>query len=234
MTPPDSDWIDTLAKNRLLAEFSIWSADLGNLADDIARAEAHADLWHVDAADGHFSPQLLIFPDVVAVLRKLSRRPIHVHLMIDGAILPAQIDQFAEAGADLISVHVETGHDALSGALERIAAHGIKGGVVLTLEAPVESVSPWLGRVDFVTLVSTPIGIKGVQPNETTYARLAEARALIDRSAAARRPVLAADGGIRETTVPRMREAGADTVVMGSLAFGAPDLDARMRWLHGL
>ena len=73
-------------------------------------------------------------------------------------------------------------------------------------------------------MVGTPIGIKGVSPEAATYDRLRQARALIDQSAREHRPVLAADGGIRENTVQPLREAGADTVVMGSLAFGAPDL----------
>jgi ribulose-phosphate 3-epimerase len=229
-----ADWFDTLPKDRLLAELSIWSADLGRLSDDIARAERYADLWHVDACDGHFAPQLLIFPDMVAVLRRLSTRPIHVHLMVDSAILLAQIEQFADVGADLITVHCETEPGVLDRALGRIVDRRLKAGIVLTLDTPVENVAPYLARVDFVTMVGTPIGIKGVSPEAATYDRLRQARALIDQSAREHRPVLAADGGIRENTVQPLREAGADTVVMGSLAFGAPDLAARMRWLHGL
>jgi ribulose-phosphate 3-epimerase len=228
------DWIQALPRTRLLAEFSLWSANLGRIADDIARAEPHVDIWHVDACDGHFAPQLLIFPDIVTVLRKSTARPIHVHLMVTGDIVVAQVEQFAEAGADLISVHAETGPAQLDRALGRIADLGRKAGLVLTLDTPVAAIAPLLGRVDFVTLVGTRIGIKGVQPDATTYERLREARALIDASPAARRPVLAADGGIREQTVPLLRAAGAETVVMGSLAFGDPDLAARMRWLHGL
>ncbi len=84
-----------------------------------------------------------------------------------------------------------------------------------------------------VTMVGTQIGIKGIGPDAATYTRLAEARRLI-YAHKGNRPLLAADGGIREHTVPLLRQAGADTVVMGSLAFGAADLSDRMRWLHGL
>ncbi|MFN0114325.1 MAG: ribulose-phosphate 3-epimerase [Paracoccaceae bacterium] len=233
MPAPPSDWTDRLPRDRLIAEFSLWSADAGHLARDIARADPHADLWHVDICDGHFAPQILLFADHVSLLARLSARPVHVHLMTDPAILPAQIDQFAEAGAALISVHLEAGAEAVGAALDRIGKAGAKAGIVLTLNTPIPDIAPWLERVAFVTLVGTPIGIKGVSPDETTYARLREARALIDRTAGPR-PILAADGGIREATVPLMRAAGADTVVMGSLAFAAPDLPARMRWLHGL
>ena len=105
MAKPDSTWFDMLPKNRLMAEFSMWSADLVRIADDLARTSSHADLLHIDVADGHFAPALLFFPDLVARIRAASAIPIHVHLMIADAILIDQIDQFAEAGADLISVH---------------------------------------------------------------------------------------------------------------------------------
>lgn len=226
-------WFDALPRERMLAEFSLWSADQGRLAEDIARAEPHVDLWHVDVCDGHFAPQILLFSDHVALLKRKSERPVHVHLMVQPAILASQIDQFSEVGADLITVHVESGAEAVDAALDRILDKGRKAGLVLTLDAEPEAMRPWLDRLSFVTLVGTPIGIKGVSPDQKTYDRLAAARAIIG-GRGGDQPILAADGGIREETVPRMRAAGADTVVMGSLAFGAPDLAARLRWLHGL
>lgn len=217
----------------MIAEFSLWSADVGRLAEDIARAEPHVDLWHVDICDGHFAPQILLFSDHVTLLRRLSQKPVHVHLMVAPSILADQAAQFAEAGADLVTLHLESGAPALEAALAELARRGVAAGLVLTLDAPVAQAAPWLDRVEVLTLVGTPIGIKGVSPDDQTYARLREARALIDRRPG-KRPILAADGGIRETTVPLMRQAGAETVVMGSLAFGAPDLAARIAWLHGL
>lgn len=233
MADQDRMELSTLPRDRMIAEFSLWSADAGRLAEDIARAEPHLDLWHVDICDGHFAPQILLFSDHVTLLRRLSRKPVHVHLMVTPDILANQARQFAEAGADLVSLHLESGPAALEAALDQVAAQGKAAGLVLTLDAPVSGIRPWLDRVAFVTLVGTPIGIKGVSPDAQTYARLAEARALIDAHPGPR-PILAADGGIREATVPLMRQAGADTVVMGSLAFGAPDLGARIAWLHGL
>lgn len=229
-----ANWIDTLPKDRLLAEYSLWSADAGHFVEEITRAEPYADIWHVDVCDGHFAPQLLIYSDIVVTLRKSTRRPIHVHLMVESGVLLAQLEQFAEAGADLLSVHIETDPEVLEQVLTRISDRGLKAGLVVTLETPVDNLKPYLGRVEFVTMVGTPIGIKGVHPEAATYERLRAARALIDDSDPVRRPVLAADGGIREDTVPALRAAGADTVVMGSLAFNAPDLPARMRWLHAL
>jgi ribulose-phosphate 3-epimerase len=230
MPRPQPDWITDLPRNRLLAEYSMWSADLIRLADDLARITPHADILHVDVADGHFAPALLFFPDLVARLRERTALPIHVHLMVADAVLLAQIDQFAEAGADLISLHAENANAAAG--LDRIDSHGVKAGMVLRVETPVAHAATWLPRLDMLTLLGTAIGVKGQGLDPTATARLQEAGGLI--ASTGRRIVLAADGGIRDTTVPLLRAAGAETVVMGSLAFGAPDLAERMRWLHAL
>jgi ribulose-phosphate 3-epimerase len=231
MPHPAPGWIDRLPKGRLIAEYSMWSADLIRLADDLDRIAPHADILHVDVADGVFAPVFLFFPDLVARLRAVTAIPIHVHLMVADAVLLPQIAQFAEAGADLISLHAENAAVA-AGALDLIGGLGLKAGMVLRVETPVATVLPWLGRLDFLTLLGTAIGVKGQGLDPSATARLIEAAGLIEASG--RRIVLAADGGIRDTTVPLLRAAGAETVVLGSLAFGAADLGERMRWLHGL
>ena len=231
MTRPSPDWITKLPRTRLLAEYSMWSANLLRLEDDLTRIAAHADILHVDVADGYFAPAFLFFPDLVAAMRKQTALPIHVHLMVADAVLLPQIDQFAEAGADLISIHVE--HEAVADqALGRIAALGLAAGMVLRVETPVALAEKWLPRLDMLTLLGTAIGVKGQGLDPSATVRLQQAAGLI--AATGKRIVLAADGGIRDTTVPLLRQAGAETVVMGSLAFGAPDLAERMRWLHGL
>jgi ribulose-phosphate 3-epimerase len=222
--------MDRLPRDRLLAEFSMWSADLIRLADDLVRIAPHADILHIDVADGCFAPAFLFFPDLVARMRAETDLPIHVHLMVSDPVLLSQIDQFAEAGADLISLHVENANAGEG--LDRIAAHGLKSGMVLRVETPVARAAPWLDRLDMLTLLGTAIGVKGQGLDPSATQRLQEAAGLI--AASGRRIVLAADGGIRDTTVPLLRAAGAETVVMGSLAFGAPDLAERMRWLHAL
>jgi ribulose-phosphate 3-epimerase len=231
MPHPAPGWIDRLPQNRLIAEYSMWSADLIRLAGDLDRITPHADILHIDVADGVFAPAFLFFPDLVARIRAATVAPIHVHLMVADAVLLPQIAQFAEAGADLISLHVENAAVA-AGALDLIGGLGLKAGMVLRVETPVVGVLPWLGRLDMLTLLGTAIGVKGQGLDPSATARLTEAAGLI--KAAGRRIVLAADGGIRDTTVPLLRAAGAETVVLGSLAFGAADLAARMRWLHGL
>lgn len=233
MPAPPSNWIDDLPADRLIGEFSVWSADLLHLADDLSRIGAHADVLHVDVADGHFAPAMLFFPDLVAAVRRVSLVPIHVHLMVADDVLLSQVEQFAEAGSDLISIHVENEAVAVQ-ALDHIDARGIAAGMVLRVETPVERVIPYLPRLRFLTLLGTAIGVKGQGLDEKAGDRLRAAGQLIARSGAGSRIVLAADGGIREHTVPILRAAGAETVVLGSLAFGASDLGARMGWLHGL
>ncbi|GLQ10692.1 D-allulose-6-phosphate 3-epimerase [Devosia yakushimensis] len=228
---PSPTWLADLPRHRLLAEYSMWSADLIRLADDLSRIEPHADLLHIDVADGHFAPALLFFPDLVARMRSATTRPIHVHLMVADAILLEQITQFADASADLISIHVENAAIA-DAALSLLASRNVASGMVARIETPVAKLAPYLDRLDFLTLLGTAIGVKGQGLDPTAGDRLQEAKALIANSG--RNIILAADGGIRDTTVPLLRAAGAQTVVMGSLAFGAPDLAARMAWLHAL
>lgn len=226
-------WIDDLPRDNLIAEFSVWSADLVRLADDLGRVDRHVDILHIDVADGHFSPAMLFFPDLVAAVRKVSSRPIHVHLMVDDSIILSQIEQFADAGADLISIHVENATVA-EAALDLLDRLGIAAGMVLKVDTPVEQVKPYIQRLRFVTLLGTEIGVKGQGLNDKAGDRLLEARQLIDEARVERRIILAADGGIREHTVPLLRQSRAETVVLGSLAFNAPSLEERMTWLREL
>ncbi|SIR45475.1 ribulose-5-phosphate 3-epimerase [Rhizobium sp. RU20A] len=233
MPAPSKTWLDDLPRDRLIAEFSTWSANLMGLAEDLGRVERHVDVLHVDVADGHFAPAMLFFPDLVAGIRKVSSRPIHVHLMVADAVLLSQIEQFADAGADLISLHVEN-ESVANAALDLLEQRGVAAGMVLRVETPVERIRPYVKRLSFVTLLGTAIGVKGQGLDENAGDRLKEAAAIIAGSGATHRIVLAADGGIREHTVPLLRGAGAETVVLGSLAFNAPSLDERMAWLHAL
>ncbi|CAN7653987.1 ribulose-phosphate 3-epimerase [Rhizobium leguminosarum] len=233
MTTPSKTWIADLPKDRLIAEFSVWSADLVHLADDLARVDPYVDILHIDVADGHFAPAMLFFPDLVAGVRKVSARPIHVHLMVADSILLSQIEQFADAGSDLISLHVE--NDSVADqALDLLDRRGVAAGMVLKVDTPVERVEKYASRLSFVTLLGTAIGVKGQGLDEKAGARLQQAKQIIAGGGAPHRVVLAADGGIREHTVPLLRQSGAETIVLGSLAFNAPSLDERMAWVRAL
>ena len=226
----DRDWIAALPSHRLLAEISLWSADLGHLSDEIARMDPFADMYHLDVADGHFSPALLFFPDLVAVIRRQTAKPLHVHLMAADDILAVQIEHFAAAGADLISIHAE--NRDLDNALGLIERLGVAPGLVVQLQTPIAAVERYLDKIRMMTLLGTRIGIKGQELDSTAEPRIREARTLLASRGNGRRVILAADGGIREQTMPGLRKAGADTIVMGSLAFNAGNIAERMAWVH--
>jgi len=230
MKRPPQGWFERLPTDRLIAEFSVWSADLLSIGLELERIKPHADLLHIDVADGHFAPAFLFFPDLLARVRAASEVPIHVHLMVSDAILESQINQFADAGADVISLHVECPSVA-SGAIGLIRERGLIPGLVLKVETPISELSPHITDVDFITLLGTSIGVKGKGLHERALDRLAQAQELIRQANVDHRVVVVADGGIRHETVPQLRAAGAEAVVLGSLAFGDPDLNSRMKWL---
>ena len=153
--------------------------------------------------------------------------------MADDGVLLSQIDQFAEAGGDLISIHLENA-EVVEAALDRLQAKGVAAGMVAKVETPIADVSRFLPRLRFLTLLGTSIGVKGQRLHSAACDRLREAKRLISESRAEQRIVLAADGGIREQTVPDLRAAGAESLVVGSLAFRAPELASRMAWLRAI
>lgn len=233
MPKPVLNWIEELPSEHTIAEFSMWSANLANLEDELVRIHDHADILHVDVADGVFAPTFLFFPDLVAAMRKLTDKPIHVHLMVDDGVLLSQIEQFIEAGSDLISFHLE--NEALADqAFKLLSNAGVAAGMVLRVETPVSGIAKHLDRLRFVTLLGTAIGVKGQGLDANAFTRLQEAKGLIENANLDQRIVLAADGGIREHTVPELVRASAETVVLGSLAFGASDLGERVKWLREL
>ena len=228
-----SEWIDDLVGGRCLAEISMWSADLGALAADMRRIDQFADMYHFDVADGTFAPDLLFFPDLVRALRPLSQKPFHIHLMIDDKNLLQMINSFIDTGADLISVHVEN-ENALMPALKLLDDRGVAAGIALQLTTPIARIEPLLDRVRAVLLLGTAIGIKGQDLSSKAPGRLREASKLLLARKDNKNRLLIADGGIRKTTVPSLVRAGAQTVVMGSLAFGASNLEERFVWLREL
>ncbi|RWH36569.1 MAG: D-allulose-6-phosphate 3-epimerase, partial [Mesorhizobium sp.] len=129
--------IAALPRNRLIGEFSLWSADLANMERDLSRIEPHADLHHIDVADARFTPGFLFFPDMVARIARLTAKPIHVHLMVEAEIVEAQTRQFIEAGADLVTIHAENGAAGLR-AVKLARELGAEAGVVLRLETPLD------------------------------------------------------------------------------------------------
>jgi ribulose-phosphate 3-epimerase len=198
---------------------SILSADFAHLADQIERATAGGgSVIHVDVMDGHFVPNITLGPPVVKSLRKATRLPLDCHLMIENA--DRYIADFAEAGADWISVHQEA-CPHLNRTLNLIQSHQCRAGVVINPATPVETLSEVLEIVDYVLVMSVNPGfggqkfIPGAMPK---IRKLAEIRA--ERGYSYRIEV---DGGIALDTVAEVVRAGAEILVAGNAVFGKGD-----------
>ncbi len=222
-------WRD-LPHTRLLADVSLWSADLGNLAAGIERVEPFADSFHFDVSDAHFAPSLLFFPDLIRTLRPLTKRPFHIHLMVERPT--AMIEDFVASGADAITVHAEAGESEAAAAIQAIVRAGRSAGLALRLDTPVAASEPYLDRIDALLLLGTALGVKGEDLAPEACGRLASAALMLGERRA--RVRLIADGGIRSHTVPLLRRAGADVIVPGSLVFQSQNLAETFSWLRAL
>ena len=224
-----SGWRD-LPGTRLLADVSLWSANLANLAAGIECVEPFADSFHFDVSDAHFTPSLLFFPDLVRALRPLTKRPFHIHLMVERPT--ALIEDFVSSGADAITIHAEVGESEVAAAIQTIRRAGRSAGLALRLDTPVAVSEPYLDRIDALLLLGTAIGVKGQNLAPEACGRLASAASMLGERRA--RVRLIADGGIRSHTVPLLRRAGADVIVPGSLVFQSQNLAETFSWLCAL
>jgi len=195
---------------------SILSADFAHLADDVqAVADGGATLLHVDVMDGHFVPNITIGPPVVACLRKVTRLPLDVHLMIENPDL--YIPAFVDAGADWISVHQEACVH-LHRTLELIANHGARAGVVINPATPVEMLEEILDMVDHVLVMSVNPGFGGQKFIPFT---LDKVRKLVTMRATRRATFrIEIDGGITAETITDAVRAGVEILVAGNAVFG--------------
>lgn len=209
-----------MAEDRVLIAPSILSADFARLGEAVKAAEkGGADWIHVDVMDGHFVPNLTIGPPVVAALRKVTKLPLDVHLMIER---PEQlIDAFADAGADYVTVHVEACVH-LHRVVQQIRERKVKPGVSLNPATPVSALSEIVCDVDQVLVMSVNPGFGGQAFIPSSVEKVASMAALIqDRGSDA---LLAVDGGITVKTAPGVVAAGADVLIAGAAVFGQPDV----------
>jgi ribulose-phosphate 3-epimerase len=198
---------------------SILSADFAALGNAIASVErGGADLIHVDVMDGHFVPNITIGPPVVASLKRVATVPLDVHLMITDP--DKYIGAFAEAGASMISVHVEV-LPHLHRTVWAIKQLGVKAGVVLNPATPVVAIKEMAADVDFVLVMSVNPGFGGQTFIPRSESKVAEVRALLD--AVGSDAPIEIDGGIDQATVGRVVRAGARILVAGSAIFHTPD-----------
>ncbi len=207
---------------------SLWSADLANLAAEIKRVEPYSERFHLDVADGHYTPTMLFFPDQVKALRPHTRVPFEVHLMTTDPL--RWIEPFVEAGADGIIFCFDAVHNP-GDVLRAIKATGKKAGVSLLLTESLEVLEPHWELLDVLTIVGTAMGIKGASMDATVPDKIRRARQIIQQRGL--KTEVEADGGIRRETVPLLHAAGADFIVPGSLMF-KEDPAAMRKWLAAL
>jgi ribulose-phosphate 3-epimerase len=201
---------------------SILSADFGHLAREVEAVEAAGADWiHVDVMDGRFVPNITIGPVVVRAVRKVTKLPIDVHLMI---VEPERyVDDFAQAGADVLSVHVEPSYH-LSRTLQHIRSLGKKAGVVLNPHTPPDAVEYVLERADLVLVMSVNPGFSGQAFMPEVLPKLRAIRKMIDDRGLD--VALEVDGGVAPDTAARVVEAGARVLVAGSAVYGQRDYAA--------
>jgi ribulose-phosphate 3-epimerase len=208
---------------------SILSANFAYLADEIRKVEtAGADMLHIDVMDGHFVPNITFGPPVVAALRKVTNLPFDVHLMIDNP--QDYIDSFAQAGADMITVHTEaTCH--VHRLIQQIKSRDIQAGISLNPGTPLSCAEELFNDVDMILLMTVNPGFGGQKFINSSISKIKRLKELITQRGLT--IDIEVDGGINTATAAPVIEAGATILVAGSAVYGAADIAAAVSSLRG-
>lgn len=204
---------------------SILSADFANLERDIRRISS-ADYVHVDVMDGLFVPNISIGIPVVKAIRPTTELPLDVHLMIERPV--RYVDQFCDAGADIVTCHVEADtEENILASIEKIHAKGKRAGVVVKPKTPASAVLPFIDKVEMILVMTVEPGFGGQKFMADQMEKL--------RALRAKRPelILEVDGGVNRETAPICRENGADVAVAGTAVFRAENIPAEIALLRG-
>jgi ribulose-phosphate 3-epimerase len=198
---------------------SILSADFANLGEEIKSVEAAGADWiHLDVMDGHFVPNITMGPIIVEAARKATTLPLDVHLMIENP--DRLVPDFIAAGADFLSVHVETcAH--LNRTIQLIKESGAKAGVVLNPATPTQAIQWVLEAIDYVLIMSVNPGFGGQQFILSSLEKIRELKNTIQTSGVS--VLIQVDGGVNKDTIKDIAVAGADVFVAGSAVFGSDD-----------
>jgi ribulose-phosphate 3-epimerase len=218
-----------MSKRSVLIAPSILSSDFGRLAEEVRAIEhAGADWVHVDVMDGRFVPNITIGPIVVEAVKRATKLPLDVHLMI---VEPEKyIDAFAKAGANVLTVHVEA-CPHLHRTVQQIRGAGVRPAVVLNPATPVSSVEEILADLDMVLVMSVNPGFGGQSFIPGAVEKIRRLRALIDGRGL--KTLIEVDGGINPSTAPQVIAAGADVLVAGNAVFREKSYSDAIRALRG-
>ncbi|MBI4728911.1 MAG: ribulose-phosphate 3-epimerase [Acidobacteria bacterium] len=208
---------------------SVLGADFGRLAERVRQVESEAALFHVDVMDGHFVPPITIGPVVVRALRAATSRPLECHLMVERPL--EQIEQFAEAGADSVLVHLEAAPDP-GAVFAKARSLGLGVGLCVSPPTPVTDALPFLESIDVLNVMTVNPGWAGQTFIAEMLPKIRRARAEIDRGGLA--VDLTVDGGVTLDTGCAALDAGADVLVAATSVFGRPDPAAAAREFNEL
>ena len=200
---------------------SILAADFGNLSRDCDIVnKSNADWFHLDVMDGLFVPNISFGMPIISSIRKMTKKPLDVHLMI---IEPERyIDKFVEIGSDILTVHIEATTE-MNKILDKIKQSSIKSGIAINPDTPINKLDDYIDKVDLICLMGVHAGFGGQKFIKKTFDRLIELKSLInlkDSSA-----VIEIDGGVDNTNCKKLKSLGADVLVAGSYIFKSPDIN---------
>ena len=208
---------------------SILAADFLHLSKDVDIVNEHADIFHLDIMDGTFVPNISFGFPVVEAIAKEARKPMDVHLMI---VHPEKyVERFAKAGASMISFHYEAALEESDTVIDLIHSFNVKAGIVINPDCPVEKIFPYLGKVDYVLLMSVFAGFGGQKFIETTYDRVKAVKKELKRIGG--KALIEVDGGVSPQNAGKLGKAGVDILVAGSAVFRAEDPAAAVAALRG-